>query len=85
MFCNFCKYSLLANIRDGETGRLDETVRRDDGVLSEELQSSKHTFNICPYIQKNTQNPNTVFKITIYNTKYTKHTKHISNFRNIFG
>ena len=26
----------------------------------------KNTFNLCSHIQLNTQNPNTIFKITIY-------------------
>ena len=34
---------------------------------------SNSIFKLCSYIQKNRTNPNTVFKITIYNTKYTKH------------
>jgi hypothetical protein len=29
----------------------------------------KHTFNLCSHIELNTQNPNTIFKITIYYSK----------------
>ena len=37
---------------------------------------STNIFNICSYIQKHTQTPINVFKITIYNAKYTKNTKY---------
>ena len=39
----------------------------------------KTTFNPCS-IELNTQNPNTIFKIQIYYTEYTKHAKIHSNF-----
>ena len=35
----------------------------------------KTTFKPCSHIELNTQNPNTIFKITIYCTKYTKNAK----------
>ena len=35
----------------------------------------KQIFNLCSHIQKNTQNPTPIFKISIYCTKYTKHVK----------
>ena len=40
----------------------------------------KNTFDICSHIQKNTQNPNPMFKITIYYTKQTNNAKMHSNF-----
>ena len=40
----------------------------------------KNTFNLCSHIELNTQNPNPIFKITIYYTKYTKNVKIHSNF-----
>ena len=33
---------------------------------------SNNIFNTCSHIQKNTQNPNTIFKLTIYCTKDTQ-------------
>ena len=43
-------------------------------------QMFKHTFKIWSYIQNNTPNPNTIFKITIYCAKYTQHAKiHLRN------
>ena len=40
----------------------------------------KNTSNLCSNIQWNTTNPNTIFKITVYYTKYTKNAKKHSNF-----
>ena len=36
---------------------------------------SNNIFKICSNIHKNTQNPNTIFKRTLYNTKYTNNPK----------
>ena len=36
---------------------------------------SKSIFKVCSHVQKNTQNPNPIFKITIYYTKYTQNAK----------
>ena len=47
---------------------------------------SKHIFKISSYIQKDTQNPNPIFKVTIHCTKYAQNAKlirqipQISNF-----
>ena len=43
----------------------------------------KKKFKLCSYIQTNTTNPNTIFKITIYCTKYTKNAKIHSNNTNV--
>ena len=39
---------------------------------------SKNHIRSTSYIQKKTQNPNTVFKILVYNTKYTNNAKTLS-------
>ena len=39
---------------------------------------SKNIFNLCSHIELNTQNPNTISKITIYYTKYTNNAKILS-------
>ena len=36
---------------------------------------SKHIFLVCSHIQKNTTNPNIIFEISIYCTKYINNTK----------
>ena len=40
--------------------------------------SSKNIFKPCSHIQKNTQNPNPIFKISIYSTDYTPNVKILS-------
>ena len=44
-------------------------------------QMFKISLNLCSHIQSNTQNPNTIFKISIYCTKQTTNAKTHSNFR----
>ena len=39
----------------------------------------KNVLKPCSHIQAKTQNPNTIFRITIYCTKYTNNTKRLSN------
>ena len=39
---------------------------------------SKNVFNLCSHIELNTQNPNPIFKITIYYTKQTNNTQILS-------
>ena len=39
---------------------------------------SKNIFNLCSHIQKNTPNPNPIFKITIYCTRQTNNAKILS-------
>ena len=41
----------------------------------------KNTFEVCSYIQKNTQNQNPIFKITIYNQNTPNMPKYIRIFR----
>ena len=40
---------------------------------------SNNIFKVCSHIQKNTQNPNPIFKITINYTKDTNNAKILSN------
>ena len=44
---------------------------------------SKNIFTPCSHIQKNTHNPNPIFKITIYCTEYTKNAKQLSGFKKV--
>ena len=39
-----------------------------------------HSFKPWSHIELNITNPNTIFKITVYCTKYTKHAQSLSNF-----
>ena len=41
---------------------------------------SNNIFKPCSHIQLNTQNPNPIFKLTIYYTKYTNNAKILSKF-----
>ena len=41
---------------------------------------SKNIFKVCSHIQKNTKNPNPIFKIAIYFTKTPKMPKYFANF-----
>ena len=47
-------------------------------ILGFSEQFSKSIFEPCSYIELNTQNLNTIFRITIYCTKYTPNPKHFS-------
>ena len=46
---------------------------------------SKNIFNLCFHIQKNTQNPNPIFKISISYTNQNNNTKLLYNFRKMLG
>ena len=49
-------------------------------------KNSSFLFEPCSHIELNTQNPNLIFKITIYYTKYTKQSKILSNiWRNLWN
>ena len=50
----------------------DDDDGTDDGT---DPNISKNSFELCSYIQKNTQNPNPIFKIMIHYAKYTKNAK----------
>ena len=52
---------------------LNTRIVHTSGTFFEKI--SKNTFKQCSHIESNTPNPNTIFKITIYCTRYTKHTK----------
>ena len=55
------------------------TIVHTSGIVFDLLSKmSKNIFKICSYIQKNTQNPNAIFKITTYCTKYTPNAKILS-------
>ena len=46
---------------------------------------SKNIFKVCSNIQNNTQNPNTIFKITICFTKYTQTNPNTFDILETFG
>ena len=62
------------NVRFGGVDKIDLGGRK----------MSKNTLNVCSHIQKNAQNPNQIFKITIHCTKYTNNVKIHSKFWTTF-
>ena len=56
------------------------SVRKLFTLLRHFLKMSTNNFKPCSYIELNTQNPNTIFKITICYTKLTQNTKILSTF-----
>ena len=60
--------------RTTDDGRRRTTTTTDDDD-DDDGKISKNIFKPCSHIQSNTQNPNPIFKISIYYTKHTKNVK----------
>ena len=71
--------NLIKSEGGGNKSQKSSTIYRTKSVhTSGHFQKNKNIFKICSYIQKTSPSPISAFKITIYNTKYTKIHKHIS-------
>ena len=71
-------YKIWFNIPPNIKKIVDTKIVHTSGKMFEQM--FENTFKPCSHTESNTQNPNTLFKITIYCIKYTQNTKTLSKF-----